>query len=192
MKIRRLAAAAACLIWSATPLFGEDAQPSGSAITEEIIVTATYREMNLMDTAQSINAITDDFVEDVGAQSMADVFMMVPGLNMTGSRDGDNRYSVRGLTSQTGATGYYLVGASVGVYLDGTPVTAALGPDNQVSGNPEATTGTNRRPRAVPRPSDRTRRAPSGYPVCLRRAATPSTSTASSSSGTFPGRTSNP
>ena len=135
MKTLRLAAAAACLVWSATPLFGEDGQPSGSAITEEIIVTATYRETNLMDTAQSINAITDDFVEDVGAQSMADVFMMVPGLNMTGSRDGDNRYSVRGLTSQTGATGYYLVGASVGVYLDGTPVTAALGPDNQVSGN---------------------------------------------------------
>ena len=88
-----------------------------------------------MDTAQSISAITDDFVQDVGAQSMADVFMMVPGLNMTGSRDGDNRYSVRGLTSQTGSTGYYLVGASVGVYLDGTPVTAALGPDNQVGGN---------------------------------------------------------
>lgn len=61
-----------------------------------------------MDTAQSINAITDDFVEAVGAQSMADVFMMVPGLNMTGSRDGDHRYSVRGLTSQTGQTGYYI------------------------------------------------------------------------------------
>ena len=102
MSTFRLAALAALLVGWAAPALAEDGQQSGSAITEEIIVTATYRETNLMDTAQSINAITDDFVEDVGAQSMADVFMMVPGLNMTGSRDGDNRYSVRGLTSQTG------------------------------------------------------------------------------------------
>ena len=41
---------------------------------------------------------------------------------------------MRGVTSQTGGTGYFLTGATIGVYLDGTPVTAALGPDNQVSG----------------------------------------------------------
>ena len=64
-----------------------------------------------------------------------DIFTLVPGLAMSGGLEGENRYSIRGLSSQTGGTGYFLVGATVGVYLDGTPVTAALGPDNQVSGN---------------------------------------------------------
>lgn len=101
---------------------------------EEVIVTATYRETDLMDTAQSISAVTDSLVEDIGGQSMGDIFTLVPGLNMQGGLDGENRYTVRGVTSQTGGTGYFLTGATVGVYLDGTPVTAALGPDNQVSG----------------------------------------------------------
>jgi outer membrane receptor protein involved in Fe transport len=105
-----------------------------SQFIEEIIVTSTYRETNLMDTPQSIGAVTAQLVEDLGAQSMADIYMMVPGLNMLGDRDGENRYAIRGLTSQTGATGFYPVGAAIGVYLDGTPVTAALGPDNQISG----------------------------------------------------------
>jgi len=72
-----------------------------SQFIEEIIVTSTYRETNLMDTPQSIGAVTAQLVEDLGAQSMADIYMMVPGLNMLGDRDGENRYAIRGLTSQT-------------------------------------------------------------------------------------------
>ena len=135
MRIFRLAALAALLAGWAAPMLAEDEEQRGAAVTEEIIVTATYRETNLMDTAQSINAVTDDLVEAISAQSMEDIFTLVPGLAMSGGRHGENRYSIRGLTSQTGATGYFLVGAAVGVYLDGTPVTAALGPDAQVSGN---------------------------------------------------------
>ena len=132
---RTVAVTAALLAGWAAPALAEDEERRGAAVTEEIIVTATYRETNLMDTAQSINAVTDDLVEAISAQSMEDIFTLVPGLAMSGGRDGENRYSIRGLTSQTGATGYFLVGAAVGVYLDGTPVTAALGPDAQVSGN---------------------------------------------------------
>lgn len=101
---------------------------------EEVVVTATYRETNLMDTAQAISAVTDSLVQDLGGQSMDDIFTMVPGLSMQGGINGENRFTVRGVTSQTGGTGYFLTGATIGVYLDGTPVTAALGPDNQVSG----------------------------------------------------------
>ena len=135
MRTLRLAAVAAFLVGWAAPALAEDEQERGAAVTEEIIVTATYRETNLMDTAQSINAVTDDLVEAISAQSMEDIFTLVPGLAMSGGMNGENRYSIRGVTSQTGATQYYIVGATVGVYLDGTPVTAALGPDAQVSGN---------------------------------------------------------
>ena len=113
----------------------EESEQSDAGKVEEIIVTATYRETNLMDTPQSISAVTDDMVEDLGAQSIADIFNSVPGLNMSSDAQGENRYIVRGVTSQTGATGYYVTGATVGVYLDGTPVTSSIGPDNQLSGN---------------------------------------------------------
>ena len=138
MKAFRLAAAAAFVIGSTSPVLAEEeVERSGAAAAamEEVIVTATYRETNLMDTAQSINAVTDDLVEAISAQSMEDIFTLVPGLAMSGGMDGENRYAIRGLSSQTGATQYFIVGATVGVYLDGTPVTAALGPDAQVSGN---------------------------------------------------------
>ena len=105
-----------------------------AGVIEEIVVTATYRETNLMDTPQAISAVVDDQVEDVGAQSMEDIFTLIPGLNMQGSTYGQSRYAIRGVSSQSGHIGYAPVGATVGVYLDGTPVTAALGPDNQVSG----------------------------------------------------------
>ncbi len=109
-------------------------EESSSGVMEEITVTATYRDTNLMDTPVAVSALTDSMIEDLGAQSIGDIFQMVPGLNMTSTDEGANRFTVRGVTSQTGGTGYFLVGATVGVYLDGTPVTAALGPDNQVSG----------------------------------------------------------
>lgn len=101
---------------------------------EEVVVTATYRETNLMETPQAISAITDDFVEDIGAQSMEELFTLIPGLTMSGAVNGQARYTIRGITSQGGNVGYAPAGATTGVYIDGTPVTAALGPDNQVSG----------------------------------------------------------
>ena len=123
----------ACVLASTQAMAADADQEKG--LVEEVIVTATYRDTNLMDTAQSISAVTDALVEDLGAKSMDDIYTMVPGLNFNGSRDGDNRYTVRGVTSQTGATGYFQTSATIGVYLDGTPVTSALGPDNQASGN---------------------------------------------------------
>lgn len=101
---------------------------------EEVIVTATYRETDLMKTPQAISAVSAALVEDLGAQSMEDLYTMIPGLSMQGALNGQARYTIRGISSQSGSIGYAPTGATIGVYLDGTPVTAALGPDNQVSG----------------------------------------------------------
>ena len=125
---------ALALLLSTSIARAESAEEDDARILEEVIVTATYRETNLMDTPQAISAVTDGLVQDLGAQTMDDIFTMVPGLDMQGGLEGENRYTIRGITSQTGDVGYFLTGAVVGVYLDGTPVTAALGPDAQVSG----------------------------------------------------------
>ena len=71
---------------------------------EEVVVTATYRETDLMETPVSISAVTSDMVEDTGAQRMEDLFTMIPGLNMVGGGNGQNgqsRYSIRGVSSQS-------------------------------------------------------------------------------------------
>ena len=49
-------------------------------IMEEIVVTATYRDTNLMETPVSVSAVTDEMVRDSGAQSMEGLFTLIPGL----------------------------------------------------------------------------------------------------------------
>ena len=141
MKGRRNAAwlgTAAAATLMALLTTGASAQGEGDVAEskgiEEVVVTATYRETNLMETPLAVSAVTDELVENLGAQSMEDVYTMVPGLSMQGALDGEARYTIRGISSQSGNIGYAPAGATVGVYLDGTPITAALGPDNQVSG----------------------------------------------------------
>ena len=117
------------------PVFAAETSESNSDDSvDEIIVTATYRETSLMDTAVSMTVISDDVAENMGAQSMEGLHTAVPGLTMTGSANGTNRYSIRGISSQSGENVYQLTGASVGVYLDNVPVTSAMGPNRQSNG----------------------------------------------------------
>ena len=111
------------------------AEEQDARVIEEIIVTATYRETNLMDTPQSISAMTDSIIEDLGAQDMSQIFRFMPGLNMTGEDTGNTRYAVRGITSQVGNLTIATVGSSVAVYLDNAPLTSALGAGRQITGN---------------------------------------------------------
>ena len=62
------------------------AESADSRLIEEVIVTATYRETNLMEAPLAVSAVTDGMVKDLGARSMEDVFTMIPGLNMVGGR----------------------------------------------------------------------------------------------------------
>ena len=129
-----LAVSAAFATAVCVPASAEETGVEERGVIEEIIVTATYRETELMKTPQAISAVSDALVEDLGAQSMEELYTMIPGLSMQGALNGQARYTIRGISSQSGHIGYAPTGATIGVYLDGTPVTAALGPDNQISG----------------------------------------------------------
>ena len=109
---------------------------SDNAAIEEIIVTATHRETNLMDTPQAISAISGEVIEQLGATDMKDLFKNIPGLNMTeGASTSGNRYVVRGVSSQTGELSYAQTFSAVSVYLDDVPMTSAQGPARQFAGN---------------------------------------------------------
>ena len=112
--------AALCAFYLSTSVFTITQAAEGPSAEEpqmeEVIVTATYRETELMETPVSISAVTDEMVTDTGAQSMEGLFTAIPGLNMVGGGRGDNgesRYSIRGVSSQSGDVGNRPVLATV-------------------------------------------------------------------------------
>lgn len=103
---------------------------------EEIVVTATHRETNLMETPQAISAVSAEQIDQLGATSMEGLYRNVTGLNMSeGAQAGGNRYTIRGVSSQTGTASYAQTFAAVSVYLDDIPMTSAQGPAQQFGGN---------------------------------------------------------
>ena len=103
---------------------------------EEIVVTATHRETNLMETPQAVSAVSGRQVEALGVTDMQGLFRNITGLNMSeGASTSNNRYTVRGVSSQTGTESYQQTYAAVSVFLDDVPMTSAQGPARQFGGN---------------------------------------------------------
>ncbi len=113
------------------------AQVSGDAegYIEEIVVTATYRETSLMDTPLSVSAVDSDLIEQLGATDIAGVFRSIPGLNVAALGTGNNRFVIRGISSQTGTQSFQQTFSSVATYIDDTPMTSANGPARQLAGS---------------------------------------------------------
>ena len=59
------------------------AQESSNVALEEIIVTATKREVNLQDVGQSIMALSNQDMEKMGIKSMADYVKALPSVVLT-------------------------------------------------------------------------------------------------------------
>ena len=112
-------------------------QNDNESYIEEIVVTATYRETNLMDTPLAISALDEDMIEQLGATDISGVFRSIPGFNVASSDTGTNRFVVRGISSQTGAGSAAQTHASVATYIDDTPMTSATGPARQLAGSPK-------------------------------------------------------
>ena len=67
-----------------------------SAGLEEIIVTATKREVNLQDVSQSIMALSNEDIEKMGIKSMADYIKALPSVVLTAEVPGRNDLVMRG------------------------------------------------------------------------------------------------
>ena len=135
--LKRLGTAIAAALF-ATSGAGAIAAPGDTNETEieEIIVTATYRETDLMDTPQSIGTLSSEMIEALGATDMRGLFQNITGLNMS-EREiaGGNRYTIRGVSSPTGHEPSAQTSAAVSVYLDDVPMTSAQSPVQQFGGN---------------------------------------------------------
>ena len=97
---------------------------------EEIVVTAQLREQRLQDVPLSVTALSEDLLERAGAYDFAEYARMVPGLAFSSAGPGQNRPIIRGISATAGA-------ATVGYYIDETPVTAPIFTGGSQAGNPD-------------------------------------------------------
>ena len=98
------------------------AQDSSNVGLEEIIVTATKRELNIQDVGQSIMALTNEDIEKMGIKSMADYIKALPSVVLTAEVPGRNDLVMRGI-SQDAYTWY--VDSTVALYLDEQAMTTS-------------------------------------------------------------------
>lgn len=96
-------------------------QVSGSASSDEsngipeVVVTAQKRSERLIDTPQSVTAVTSADLEKLGATQLVDFANTVPGLQFTSQGAGVGNVSLRGVTTGTD------VGSTVGIYVNNVP-----------------------------------------------------------------------
>ena len=87
---------------------------------EEVIVTATKREANMQDVAQSITAFTTDDLERLRARDMKEYIDALPSVGLVNSVPGRNSVVFRGVS--TGSS-EYRTDSMTAVYLDEQPLT---------------------------------------------------------------------
>ena len=106
----------------ASVLMGVNVSAEPVKALEEIIVTATKREVNIQNVAQSISALSSDDLKKMRAIDMKGVINAFSGVSMVSSNPQQNEITMRGLTS---GTGEWYSDSQVAVYLDEQPMTTA-------------------------------------------------------------------
>lgn len=95
-----------------------------SPLLEEIIVTATRREVDVRSVPLSVHVITEEALARLGAASFADYAPTVPGLSFTDGGTGGEKQTIRGISTNT----WFDLNAATAIYLDEVPMTNAGGP----------------------------------------------------------------
>ena len=118
-RLTPLAGAVLAALYPASPVLAQDDNEINVTI-EEIIVTATKREMHLQDVAQSISVLTGADLQKMGARDLQATLRALPSVQLTALQPGQNSLVIRGISA--GAYEYYTE-AQVAVYLDEQPMT---------------------------------------------------------------------
>jgi len=104
-----LAAAVAFALCAGTA--GAQQTDDGSLALEEVIVTATKREVRLLEVPISVSVLNGDQIATAGAVTIADLAYSVPGLTAINVSPSQQQYFLRGIAARSGLP-------TVGTYLD--------------------------------------------------------------------------
>ena len=117
-----MALAVAAALYPASMSFAQaPEQPVRDDELQEITVTATRRELNLQDVAQSITAFSSADIEKYAIQDLEDVVGALPSLTLVNAMPGRNSIVMRGIST---GTAEYRTDSQVAVYLDDQPLTS--------------------------------------------------------------------
>jgi iron complex outermembrane receptor protein len=105
-------------LWAGQAL--AEAQSSASPTTvADIVVTATRRAEKVQNVPASITALPQSFIQDTGAQKLADVAAAVPGLSLDQGLSGSQVFTIRGANT---TSLFANTQSPVGLYIDEVPV----------------------------------------------------------------------
>jgi iron complex outermembrane recepter protein len=100
---------------------------ASEVVLEEIIVSATKRNDAIIDIPQSIQAVSSQTLERLGAASLQDVINQLPGVSGFSTGTGKSAFNIRGVASFSGSV---IDSSTVGFYLDEIPLAnASITPD---------------------------------------------------------------
>ena len=94
---------------------------SGSGQLEEIVVTATRREVNLQNVAQSVTAFSTAEIAEQAFRGTPDIIAALPSVNLISSTPGRSTIVMRGVST---GSAEYRTDSQVAVYLDDQPMTS--------------------------------------------------------------------
>ena len=121
-----LAAVSLLALASATPAFAQDSQTPQAQGDQEIVVTATKREVNLQDVPFSINAQTQQQIQRSVATTIEDLSRNVAGLQIQNLGPGQSQVAVRGVAAGQIVRDQPGVKEQVGVYLAESVISLSL------------------------------------------------------------------
>jgi iron complex outermembrane receptor protein len=104
------------------PAYSAIAQDAPETKLEAVIVTATRREVNLQDVAQSVTALSSEDIAKQAFTSLDDVAGALPSVTIVNALPGRNDVIMRGIST---GTGEYYTDSQVSVYLDDQPLTSS-------------------------------------------------------------------
>ena len=116
-----LAAAIFATLYPATQGLAQETAAPVATRLEPVTVTATRRSENLQDVAQSVTALSTEFLEKQALTNMYDLVGALPSVNSVAYVPGRNNIVMRGITT---GTGEFRIDSLVSVYLDDQPMTA--------------------------------------------------------------------
>ncbi len=112
---------AAAVIAALTPSHSAVAQEADDQLMDEILVTATKREMSLQDIPHSIDVLSGIQLEQMGAMDLEATMRAIPSVHLTALQPGQNQLTMRGVAAEVFE---YTRPALVAVYLDEQPMTS--------------------------------------------------------------------
>lgn len=97
---------------------------------DEIVVTARKRSETMSDIPMSINVVSEDLIEKLGATNYTDLLGSVPSLTAYQNGPGRTRLSIRGIANGGGNDNDTQNQETVGIYLDEIPISiGAMNPE---------------------------------------------------------------